>query len=57
MSMLFDFIGCPTPTKYGENCDQPCPAHCVNRRCHIETGHCFACIDGYQGPKCELRKY
>lgn len=31
----------------------PCPSHCVNSRCHVETGQCFECEDGYQGPMCE----
>lgn len=50
-------IGCPTADYYGANCSLPCPDRCNNSRCHIETGHCFECKDGFQGPMCELRTY
>lgn len=50
-------IGCPTSTYFGETCSLSCSPHCINRRCHIETGHCFGCIAGYQGPVCEQRMY
>lgn len=49
----YDFVGCPNPGYYSENCSMPCPSHCVNSRCHVETGQCFECEDGYQGPMCE----
>ncbi|XP_065923424.1 uncharacterized protein [Magallana gigas] len=49
----FEVYGCSNPGYYSENCSMPCPPHCVNSRCHLETGHCFECEDGYQGPKCE----
>lgn len=51
------FLGCPSPDFYGENCSLSCSTHCINSRCHIETGHCFGCKDGYQGPMCEQRMY
>lgn len=50
-------IGCPKPIYYGESCNLSCPTSCKNRRCHIETGKCFGCEDGYFGPTCNLRKY
>lgn len=49
----FEVYGCPNPGYYSENCSMPCPSHCVNSRCHVETGQCFECEDGYQGPMCE----
>ncbi|XP_065923397.1 uncharacterized protein [Magallana gigas] len=49
----FEVYGCSNPGYYSENCSMPCPPHCVNSRCHIETGHCFECEDGYRGPMCE----
>lgn len=49
----FEVYGCPTADYYGENCSLPCSPHCINSRCHIETGHCFGCEDGYQGMTCE----
>ncbi|XP_052695923.1 multiple epidermal growth factor-like domains protein 10 [Crassostrea angulata] len=49
----FEVYGCSTPDHFGKNCSLPCPVSCNNSRCHIETGHCFECEDGYQGPKCE----
>lgn len=51
------FAGCSNPGYYSENCSMPCPPHCVNSRCHIETGHCFECEDGYRGPMCEQRMF
>lgn len=51
-----NFIGCSSPSVYGENCSNPCPAQCKHHRCHIETGHCFGCNDGYRGLRCEHRK-
>lgn len=50
-------IGCSTPDHYGEDCNQSCPDHCNNSRCQIDTGHCFECENGYQGPKCEQRTH
>lgn len=50
-------LGCPTPDYYDENCSLSCSPHCINSRCHIETGHCFGCKDGYQGQMCEQRMY
>lgn len=52
-----NLLGCSTPDNFGENCSLPCPASCNNSRCHIETGNCFGCEDGFQGPKCEQRMY
>lgn len=37
---------------YGDDCIYPCPKNCQNRRCDTNTGHCFSCIAGYQGQKC-----
>lgn len=48
-----EVYGCQSSGHYGENCSLICPANCNNSRCHIETGHCFGCVDGYQGPMCE----
>lgn len=48
-------LGCPSPVYYGETCSLSCSPHCINSRCHIETGHCFGCKDGYHGPMCEQR--
>lgn len=50
-------LGCSTPNHYGENCHLLCPDSCIKSHCHIETGYCFGCKDGYQGPKCEQRAY
>lgn len=50
-------IGCPYPMYYGESCNLPCPTFCKNRRCHIVTGKCFVCEDGYLGSTCNDRKY
>ncbi|XP_052692781.1 receptor-type tyrosine-protein phosphatase alpha-like [Crassostrea angulata] len=50
----FEVYGCPSPIYYGENCDLSCPRLCKNRRCHIETGKCFGCEDGYLGSTCQL---
>lgn len=50
-------IGCPNPEYFGERCNLPCPTTCENRRCHIETGKCFGCKDGYNGSTCNIRKY
>lgn len=47
----FEVYGCPLD-QYGETCSQ-CPVRCNNSLCHIETGECFSCEDGYQGQKCE----
>lgn len=55
--MIIYSIGCPIPIYYGESCNLSCPTSCKNRRCHIETGRCFGCEDGYFGPTCNLRKY
>ncbi|XP_056002246.1 multiple epidermal growth factor-like domains protein 10 isoform X2 [Ostrea edulis] len=44
--------GCSDPTFYGENCDQPCPDKCQEKRCNISTGYCLGCIPGYQGFRC-----
>eukprot|EP00105_Crassostrea_gigas_P026842 XP_011447931.1 PREDICTED: uncharacterized protein LOC105342639 [Crassostrea gigas] len=49
----FEVYGCPNPKYFSKNCSQPCPARCNNSRCHIETGLCSGCADGYQGPACE----
>lgn len=49
------WIGCSTSDHYGKDCNQACPDHCNNNRCHIDTGNCFDCKDGYQGQKCEHR--
>lgn len=57
VAFIFIILGCSTPDYFGENCSLPCPVYCNNNRCHIETGHCFGCEDGFQGPKCEQRTY
>lgn len=44
-------IGCPL-NYFGPTCSQSCPAQCNNNNCHIDTGECFGCKDGYRGPKC-----
>ncbi|XP_052695925.1 uncharacterized protein LOC128174403, partial [Crassostrea angulata] len=49
----FEVYGCPTPDYYGETCSLSCSPHCINSNCHIETGYCFGCKDGYHGPMCE----
>lgn len=48
-----EVYGCHSPFVYGENCSNPCPAQCKSHRCHIESGHCFGCNDGYRGLRCE----
>lgn len=50
-------LGCPTLDYYGETCSLSCSSHCINSRCHIETGHCFGCKDGYHGAMCEQRTH
>lgn len=52
---IFGFIGCPLD-QYGETCSK-CPVRCNNSLCHIETGECLSCEDGYQGQKCEEGTY
>ncbi|XP_052692784.1 cell death abnormality protein 1-like [Crassostrea angulata] len=49
----FEVYGCPTPNCYGEDCSQSCQDQCMDSRCHIETGDCFGCKVGYQGPTCD----
>lgn len=44
-------IGCPL-NYFGPTCSQSCPAQCNNSNCHIDSGECFGCKDGYRGPKC-----
>uniref|UniRef100_A0A8W8P6F7 Scavenger receptor class F member 2 n=1 Tax=Magallana gigas TaxID=29159 RepID=A0A8W8P6F7_MAGGI len=39
---------------YGEDCIYPCPTNCQDRRCDINTGLCFSCVPGYNGPKCNF---
>lgn len=53
---LFDVIGCPLD-RYGRNCLKSCPVRCNNSLCHIETGECLSCEDGYRGLKCEEGTY
>nr|XP_034321893.1 uncharacterized protein LOC105319418 [Crassostrea gigas] len=50
----FEVYGCPSPKYYGEGCNLPCPLTCKNRRCHMETGKCFGCEDGYFGSTCNF---
>lgn len=59
ISIFYKFIilGCSTPDYFGQNCSLSCPVSCNNSRCHIETGNCFGCEDGFQGPKCEQSMY
>lgn len=49
----FEVYGCRSADFYGENCSMPCPPYCINSRCHIETGHCFECKNGYHGLMCK----
>uniref|UniRef100_A0A8W8P720 Laminin EGF-like domain-containing protein n=1 Tax=Magallana gigas TaxID=29159 RepID=A0A8W8P720_MAGGI len=37
---------------YGENCTK-CPDNCLNDDCRFQIGHCFDCIDGFNGDMCE----
>lgn len=48
----FEVHGCPLD-RYGRNCLKSCPVRCNNSLCHIETGECLSCEDGYRGLKCE----
>uniref|UniRef100_K1P8X9 Endothelial cells scavenger receptor n=1 Tax=Magallana gigas TaxID=29159 RepID=K1P8X9_MAGGI len=48
----FEVYGCPSD-HFGVDCSETCPARCKNSRCHIDTGYCFECEDGYQGLTCE----
>ncbi|XP_065934159.1 uncharacterized protein [Magallana gigas] len=47
----FEVYGCPL-NYFGPTCSQSGPAQCNNSNCHIDTGECFGCKDGYRGPKC-----
>lgn len=49
-------LGCSSG-RHGENCSRPCPDHCLDNSCHIETGLCFGCKEGYLGVTCEKRTY
>lgn len=49
-------LGCSSG-RHGENCSRPCPDHCLDNSCHIETGLCFECKEGYLGVTCEKRTY
>ncbi|XP_052680321.1 multiple epidermal growth factor-like domains protein 10 [Crassostrea angulata] len=45
--------GCPATGYFGSNCSVPClDVNC--QYCHIETGTCLGCKDGYKGHRCEL---
>ncbi|XP_061165600.1 uncharacterized protein LOC133174502 [Saccostrea echinata] len=48
----FEVYGCSSPEYFGEKCSR-CPSNCLDNRCHIASGHCFICDDGYQGNECE----
>nr|XP_022307497.1 uncharacterized protein LOC111113494 [Crassostrea virginica] len=48
-----EVYGCSDPGYYGSNCSTSCPdPHC--RYCHIETGTCQGCHEGYRGHHCEI---
>ncbi|XP_062605229.1 multiple epidermal growth factor-like domains protein 10 isoform X4 [Saccostrea cucullata] len=47
-----EVYGCSNNGMYGEDCNQTCPDKCQEQRCNITTGHCLACIPGYQGARC-----
>ncbi|XP_065923326.1 uncharacterized protein [Magallana gigas] len=49
----FEVYGCPVPDHYGKNCNQTCSSRCKDNRCHIETGYCLHCENGYRGPYCK----
>nr|XP_034321877.1 uncharacterized protein LOC105318691 isoform X3 [Crassostrea gigas] len=48
-----EVYGCPFPDHYGENCNQTCSSRCKDNRCHIETGYCLDCENGFRGPYCK----
>ncbi|XP_061190169.1 multiple epidermal growth factor-like domains protein 10 [Saccostrea echinata] len=48
----FEVYGCSSSQYFGEKCSR-CPSNCHDNRCHIASGHCFQCDDGYQGNECE----
>ncbi|KAH9500324.1 hypothetical protein Btru_073756, partial [Bulinus truncatus] len=37
---------------FGRNCSEQCPVNCLNKTCHPASGHCYLCIEGYQGNVC-----
>lgn len=56
-SVIFIFYtGCNNTRFYGGNCDNPCPANCINNTCHIQSGACISCQPGWTGIHCNTSK-
>ncbi|XP_065922222.1 multiple epidermal growth factor-like domains protein 11 [Magallana gigas] len=47
-----EFYGCSPKGYFGSNCSVPCPdINC--QECHMESGICHVCKQGYKGQRCE----
>lgn len=52
LSKILNFLGCTPKGYFGSNCSLPCPdVNC--QECHIESGICHVCKQGYTGHHCE----
>uniref|UniRef100_A0A8W8NQC4 Uncharacterized protein n=1 Tax=Magallana gigas TaxID=29159 RepID=A0A8W8NQC4_MAGGI len=50
-----NFLGCTPEGYFGSNCSIPCPdVNC--QKCHMESGICYNCKQGYKGQRCETGK-
>ena len=45
-------VGCQTSGVYGDSCQKECPVNCRNNTCHIKTGNCFECEQGWKSSTC-----
>lgn len=46
------YSGCNDTGIYSKNCDKPCPSHCKDNTCQIQSGNCFECSPGWIGTFC-----
>uniref|UniRef100_A0A8W8NQ58 EGF-like domain-containing protein n=1 Tax=Magallana gigas TaxID=29159 RepID=A0A8W8NQ58_MAGGI len=47
-----NFLGCTPKGYFGSNCSVPCPG-VTCQECHMESGICHVCKQGYKGQRCE----
>nr|XP_022303399.1 uncharacterized protein LOC111110994 [Crassostrea virginica] len=48
-----EVYGCSVPVESLLECRLPCPENC---KCHVGTGVCRSCYDGYEGVNCEQKQ-